>query len=130
MSDNLSMRVTTDMDPNGATSTGIRTVADSVVRRLDQAPGSLYYTDPEYGAGIVWLIGRNLSPFQVRQIVIQQLLLDERITDVECSVVPIGETTTLYLTCETPEGSFDLSVTADRLDISKISIKVPGDSDA
>ena len=127
LTDNLSMSVLDDMNPHGTLVTGINTVGEAAYRRLATAPGHLYYNE-EYGGGISVLVGNNYSDIQIKQMVSQELLEDERIESVSTSITRTvnddgSDDVQIDCTIESPEGDFTLSVLATPALVKLISLE-------
>lgn len=107
-----------DYDPNGRVLTGSRVVAEAAIRRLDQSPGTLFYSDDDYGQSVVEFIGRNLSATQIASLIESELTKDERIIAVQTEVTQIDESMTLEVNAVLDDGGdFDLTIEASSLGI-------------
>lgn len=122
------MRVGLRYDPNGRLSTGLRVIAEAVIRRLDQSAGTLFYSDDDYGESLVDMIGRNLSDSQIDSLISGQLTKDERILAVSTEVTRSedGETFEIEVKCETPRGVFDLTFEVNQLATKVTSKEISG----
>lgn len=115
-----------DLDDRLSTSSGRQLLAEDLRARLEEPPGGLYY-DPEYGGGLLDLLGEALTDQDLPAIesrVVTQCLLDERVTGASCKATWTPTTRKLHLAIgiTDADGPFELVLSIDGLTVEILKV--------
>jgi len=104
-----------DITPSLREVTGPRCVIESIACRLISPRGCLWY-DPAYGFDLRQFFSGHVGDAgQITAGVVEQAELDERVDQAEARVTFVGESLAVYVTLVLSEGSFEYTLTVDKV---------------
>lgn len=112
-----------DLDPGLRVVSGRRALADAIVRRLTNQRG-VFPDWPDYGFDLQSVVGTTLNLSQVRQLILEQCLLEEEVESATATLEQRGETLVATISVSDGAGPFDLTISVS--DVSTEAIIPPG----
>jgi phage baseplate assembly protein W len=118
---------TSDLDVSGLLISGLRTLAEALVRRLGCPPGRLL-DDPDYGFDITSLVNEDLNPPELNDIsggIDQEFLKDERVQLSVTSAAFVAGALTTTSQVTTANGPFSLVLSVTSVTVAILSLQGP-----
>jgi phage baseplate assembly protein W len=112
-----------DLSPSLGESTGLKALAEAIVRRLTTTLGALP-NHPDYGFNIDELIGTTKTDSFIRQQILGQVFLEEDVADARCRVERTTAGLSISIIVFSPDGEFPLTISVDSLSADVI---IPAD---
>ena len=107
----VSLDCALDYTPTMASVSGIRSVENAIIRRLNRSTGTLWY-DRSYGRNLCDFVNSGVTKYEIEQSVEAEILEEERVRATEAILrvtaqMPTAGVCELTISCDTNIGPFE-----------------------